>query len=94
MVLRGLKFGFRASNNEADYEALVVALRVAKHVGAEKVQIFLDFMLVVQQVKGEYEVRDEGMMEYLKMMQDLTIEFTLWSINKIPRWKTVRRIGS
>ena len=57
MVLRGphrakisyaLKFGFRASNNEAKYEALVAALKVARHVGTEKIQIFSDSMLVVQ----------------------------------------------
>ena len=94
MVLRGpygakisyaLRFGFGASNNEAEYEALVTALKLARHVGAEKVQIFLDSMLVVQQVKGEYEAKDEGMIEYLKLVRGLVIEFTSWSINKILR---------
>ena len=42
-------------------------------------------MLVVQQVKGEYEAKDEGMIEYLKAVRGLTTEFTSWSIDKIPR---------
>ena len=61
-----LKFSFRVSNNKAEYEALLAALKVAKHVGAKKLQIFFDSMLVVQQVKDEYEARDEGMMKYLR----------------------------
>ena len=32
-----LKFGFGANNNEAEYEALVAALKVARHVGAKKI---------------------------------------------------------
>ena len=42
-----LKFGFQASNNEAKYEALIAGLKLAKDVGAEKIEIFSDFMLVV-----------------------------------------------
>ena len=75
LVLRGphgakvsyvLKFGFGASNNEAEYEALLVALKIAKDIGAKRLQIFSDPVLVVQQVKGKYEARDKGMMTYLK----------------------------
>ena len=56
LILRGphgvkisyaLKFGFRASNNESECEALVAALKVIKHIGAEKVQIFSDSILDV-----------------------------------------------
>ena len=43
-----LKFGFSASNNEAEYEALIASLKLAKDVGAEKIEIFLNFMLVVR----------------------------------------------
>ena len=42
-----LKFGFAASNNEAEYEALIAGLKLAKDVGAEKIEIFSDSMLVV-----------------------------------------------
>ena len=71
LVLRGpyrakisyaLKFSFEASNNEAGYEALLAALKITKDIGAKRLQIFSDSMLVMQQVKGEYEARDEGMM--------------------------------
>ena len=56
-----LKFGLSASNNEAEYEALIAGLKLAKDVGAERIEIFSDSMLVVQQLKGEYDAKDEGM---------------------------------
>ena len=36
-------------------------------------------------MKGEYEARDEGMLSYLWIVQDLALEFTSWNINKILR---------
>ena len=56
MVLKGphdvkvsyaLKFGFDASNNEAEYKALIVGLRLPKDIGVEKLEIFPDSMLVI-----------------------------------------------
>ena len=43
-----LKFGFTASNNKAEYEALIAGLKLAKDIGAEKIEIFSDSILVVQ----------------------------------------------
>ena len=42
-----LKFRFQANNNEAEYEALIAGLKLAKDVGAEKLEIYSDSMLVV-----------------------------------------------
>ena len=56
-----MKFGFLASNNEAEYEALIAGLKLAKGVGAERIEIFSDSLLVVQQLKGEYDAKDKGM---------------------------------
>ena len=47
-ILYALKFGFEASNNEAKYEALIVGIRLAKDIGAEKLEVFFDSMLVIQ----------------------------------------------
>ena len=42
-------------------------------------------MLVVQQLKGEYNAKDEGMIQYLKVVRSLVLDFLYWNINKIPR---------
>ena len=74
-VSYALKFGFEASNNEAEYEALVARLKLAKDIGAEKIEILSDSMLVVQQLKGEYEAKDEGMIKYLQVARSLIYDF-------------------
>ena len=44
-----LRFGFKASNNEAEYEALIVGLELAKEIKVESLEIFSDSQLVVCQ---------------------------------------------
>ena len=63
-----LKFSFEASNNETEYEALVTGLKLAKDIRAKRIEILSDSMLVVQQLKGEYEAKDEGMIKYLQVI--------------------------
>ena len=55
-----LKFGFEASS-KAEYEALIARIRLAKDIGVEKLEVFSDSMLVVQQLNGQYEAKGEGM---------------------------------
>ncbi|KAL0434388.1 UNVERIFIED_CONTAM: hypothetical protein Slati_2773100 [Sesamum latifolium] len=54
-----IKFGFKASNNEAEYEALVIGLRMAHEIGAKHLLAYSDSQLVVKQVEGTYEVKEE-----------------------------------
>lgn len=49
-----LRFKFKACNNEAEYEALIAGLRLAKELMVEQIQIFNDSQLVVCQVNSEY----------------------------------------
>ena len=47
---RSFRLGFRASNNEAKYEALFAGLRVVSDLGAREVEVYLDSLLVFNQV--------------------------------------------
>ncbi|XP_028078737.1 uncharacterized protein LOC114280559 [Camellia sinensis] len=58
---QALKLGWNASNNEAEYEALLAGLRSAEHFSAEQLLVFSDSQLVVNQLSGVYETRDEKM---------------------------------
>ena len=49
------RLGFRASNNEAEYEALIVGLRTVLGMGVRDVEIYSDSRLVVNQVQGSFE---------------------------------------
>ena len=88
-VLYALKFGFEASNNKAEYEALIAGLKLAKDIGARRIRALSDSMLVVQQMRGEYETKGENMDKYLEVVRRLPQEFATQVIDKIPREENV-----
>ena len=51
----------KATNNVAEYEALIAGLEVALDRGVERLDVFLDSELVVRQVNGQYKVKDAGL---------------------------------
>ena len=59
------RLGFKASNNETEYEALLAGLRAILHLGAKDVEIYSDSRLVVYQIVGSFEFRDSRMKAYL-----------------------------
>ena len=60
-IEKSLKLGFSATNNEAEYEALLEGMFMVQRMGRKAVKMFLDSRLVVGQVRGELEARDERM---------------------------------
>ena len=60
-----LRFRFDASNNEAEYEALLAGLRIARELKVEDLGIFSDSQVVVNQILGEYQARGVQMAAYL-----------------------------
>ena len=60
-----LRFGFKASNNEAEYEVLIAGLKLAREIKVESLEIYSDSQLVVCQVTDEYQARGEKMVAYL-----------------------------
>ena len=74
------RLGFKASNNEAKYEALIAELKTALDLGARNVEVYLDSRLVVNQVQGSFEARDSRMKEYLRMAKQIMVKFSTTSI--------------
>lgn len=52
------KLGFRASNTEVEYEALLVGLRAVLDIGAREAEVYSDSWLVFSQVQGSFEAKD------------------------------------
>ncbi|XP_030479406.1 uncharacterized protein LOC115696656 [Cannabis sativa] len=80
-----LQFTFLASNNEAEYKALVAKLKLAKVVGANRVEMYSDSQLVVNQVLGEYQTWGEKMAAYISVVRELLQEFKEYKVERIPR---------
>ena len=60
-IEKSLRLGFSATNNEAEYEALLVRMTMVQKMGGKAVEIFSNLRLVVGQVREELEVRDVRM---------------------------------
>ncbi|KAI5338538.1 hypothetical protein L3X38_017809 [Prunus dulcis] len=80
-----LRFKFQASNNEAEYEALLAGLRLAKEMDARQIQIFSDSQLVVHQVNQEFTAKDASMTAYLQHARHLLATFHAHSIRQVRR---------
>ncbi|XP_073120867.1 uncharacterized protein [Henckelia pumila] len=78
-----VRLDFRASNDEAEYEVVLIVLRAAKQVGAAR--IHSDSQLVAQQVNGSYEVKSEKLKEYMKAIEEARGLFDEVMFEQIPR---------
>ena len=82
--------GFPASNNEAEYEAILSGLDLALALSVSKLQVYSDSQLVVRHVQKEYEAKDARMTRYLTKVRDTLQRFTEWTIEKIRRTENGR----
>jgi len=73
------------TNNEAEYRALIEALRKAMQLGAEKVELYSDSELVVNQIKGVYSVKDEKLKRLHLKCVELLKNFKEYEISYVPR---------
>ncbi|GKB49044.1 reverse transcriptase domain-containing protein [Tanacetum coccineum] len=76
---------FEATNNEAEYEALIAGLRIAEQIGVKNLQANVDSRLVANQVNGSYVAKESGMVQYLEKVKTLISNFKEFSIKQIPR---------
>ncbi|GJS85479.1 reverse transcriptase domain-containing protein [Tanacetum coccineum] len=61
-----LRFEFTATNNEAEYEALIAGLRIAARMGVRNLEANVDSRLVANHVLGEYVAKEDNMIQYLR----------------------------
>ena len=61
VIEKSLRLDFSATNNEAKYEALLVGMAMVQRMGGKSIKLFSDLRLVVGQVRGEFEAKDERM---------------------------------
>lgn len=70
-----IKLDFKASNNEAEYEALIRGLETASQLGGRDLRAFSDSQLVVQQFREKFEAQEEKMAQYVRKVQTLMSSF-------------------
>ncbi|GJS77153.1 reverse transcriptase domain-containing protein [Tanacetum coccineum] len=80
-----LRFRFNATNNEAEYEALIASLRIAGQMGVQNLQANVDSKLVANQVNGVYIAKESSMIKYLEKVKNLASTFKEFSIKQVPK---------
>lgn len=84
-AVRLYKYIGRATNNVAEYTALIYALQAALLRGARRVHVRMDSELVARQMAGVYRVREESLRELHAQCRHLVGGFEAWRIEAVPR---------
>ena len=84
-IEKSLRLSFSATNNEAEYETLLMEMMMVQKMGGKAVKVFSDSKLVVGQVRGHLEARDPRMQEYLCQIRSIQAKFEVFDLSHIPR---------
>ena len=80
-----LRLRFQASNNEAEYEAVITGLNLAHSLEVDQLEVCNDSQLVVRQIEDTYEAKSGRMILYLQKVQDLLKKFMMVQVRHVPR---------
>jgi ribonuclease HI len=81
---RGERIG-KATNNVAEYRALLLGIVRAAELGASELELVGDSELIVRQVKGEYKVKDATLRDLHAEVKRALRPFRSWSIRHVRR---------
>jgi ribonuclease HI len=79
-----------ATNNVAEYEALLLGLRRARALGANEVDVYNDSELVARQLTGAYKVKNPVLRPLYEQARAELDAFDRWSITSVPRAQNAR----
>ncbi|RDY11317.1 Retrovirus-related Pol polyprotein from transposon 17.6, partial [Mucuna pruriens] len=85
LIEKSLHFDFRASNNQAEYEALLAGMRLARDLEARSLTAKNDLKLVMGQVNNEYQTRDPQMAKYRERAVKLAAKFEKFELIHVLR---------
>lgn len=74
-----------ATNNQAEYSAVILGLQKAKELGAKTVDVFLDSELVVKQLNQKYKIKDKNLAGLFVKVWNLSLDFKKIKFNHIYR---------
>ncbi|XP_074355342.1 uncharacterized protein LOC141694972 [Apium graveolens] len=84
-ICQVIRFDFPLTNNEAEYEALLAGMKLARSLEANHLRAFRDSMLVVKHFSGEYEQRDPRTKAYATKVKDASLSFETFELSQIGR---------
>ena len=85
IIEKSLRLDFSATNNEVEYEALLIGMAMVQRMGGKSIKLFSDSRLVIGQVKGEFEAKDKRMQGYLSQVKCLESKFDSFDLLHISK---------
>ena len=79
------KLAFECSNIEAEYEALIVDLKILRKLNVKRISVYGDSELVIKQVKGDYQAKHPRMQAYCNAVLDILKLFSVYNFTCAPR---------
>ncbi|MHC4743003.1 MAG: phosphoribosylglycinamide formyltransferase [Planctomycetota bacterium] len=83
----------QATNNVAEYTAIIKAVEEAMQIGARDLEIFSDSELLVRQVNGQYKVKSENIKPLYRRLMDLLDQLKSWKVSHVRREMNVHADG-
>jgi len=90
VIEQAMKFEFKISNNQAEYEAIIVGLHLAVELEITNLICKGDFRLVIGQLTKEYEVRETLLQQYFHFVKNLLTRFKEISFQHVQRENNTR----
>lgn len=81
------------TSNQAEYLALIYALRKALLMNITDVEIFVDSLLVKNQITGDFDCRSGNMLPLLEFSRKLLLQFNSYTLKKVRRNLVVNHLG-
>ncbi|XP_071921892.1 uncharacterized protein [Coffea arabica] len=85
-----LRIDFRVSNNKFEYETLITGMEVARKLRDESLRVHSDSQLIVNQVLGNYEIKEESLKRYVAKAHELRGLFKQFTLEQVPRSQNKR----
>ena len=76
---------FPCTNNIAEYEALLIGLKIALEWQISELEVYGDSQLVINQINDDYQTKDDKLLPYKKMIDDFKNYFVDIQFTQIPR---------
>jgi len=91
LIEKSLHFAFKTSNNQAEYEAILAGLSLAREVGIRTLICKRDSKLTVDHLNNEFQIKDATLLQYYHLVRNvIQSEFDQVHIQHIPRGENVR----
>jgi len=85
IVKRHSRYLGKATNNQAEYRAVIDALEHAREMGAKEIELVMDSELVVKQLNREYRVKDKDLAQLFVQVWNLTLGFSKFTVRHVRR---------